>query len=135
MAMTTQITILNTNAQADGSFNVSGVFWLVPSGSVGSNPNFKSQVANPPADVVTMLRVGTLIEEPFTTGLFAGGTVTADVRTTVQDMYASAQAVLTAQSVLVDLVGTSFDGASWNAPITGSLTSQTKIGSQYTHRT
>jgi hypothetical protein len=128
--MTMQVYVLSTNTQADGSFSVSGVFWLVaPTNRVVPIPTFRSQVPQIAAADLLSLRQGTLVEQPFTSDLFDPSAVAADVESTLASLYSAAQSALTALGPTVSgLVGLTFDGATWttaSAPSAAWITGQT----------
>lgn len=114
--MSIQIIILNTNNHADGSFSVSGVFWLVaPSDLIVPTPTFKSQVYNITASQLLLLQNGTLVEQSFSTGLYPSGTSLADVQTNLQSLYTSAQSALdNLTPPSSGFVGAVFDGTTWS---------------------
>ena len=114
-----KITILSTTTQADGSFSVSGVFWLTaPSNRIVPISTFISQVPQVSDADHLLLRQGSRVETPFTSGLFAAETVLADVHTTLQGMYDEAQTTLdSANPTLSGLIGASFDGATWSGGV------------------
>lgn len=112
--MTTRITVLRSEAVADGSFSVSGVFWLdPPANNVVPHPRFQSVVPNPDDAHLAMLRSGELVEEQFTTGLMPPATSVEEVRAILQEMFSESQAELSAASQQADIVGAQFDGTSW----------------------
>lgn len=133
---TTQITILNTNTQVDGSFTVSGVFWLVaPTDNVIQIPTFQSLVTNIDSATLLALQAGTLVEIAFNSGLFPVGTITADVETALMDQYSTAQTALTNNSPQISgLIGLTYDGSSWNTPIVPTFIPSVVIAPQYTKR-
>ena len=93
--MANQISILNTHIQSDGSFYVSGVFWLTtPTSNVVPNPNFTSVVPFIDNSTAMSLKYGTLTEQPFNTGLFASGTTSAQVQAEIQSQFTVAQTQL-----------------------------------------
>ena len=112
--MTIQIVVLNTNTSnsSDGSFLVSGVFWLAASGNYIPAPNFKSQVPFIDNADLQSLQVGTIVEQYFTTGQYPSGTSWASVQTDLQAQYSAAQASLTGSvSPLVNVVGNIYDSS------------------------
>jgi hypothetical protein len=120
--MANQIVVLSTTVNpVDSSFNASGVFWLVvPTNNVVPYPGFKSQV--PFIDQVTLgqLRLGTLLEQAFTSGLFASGTTLATVQASLETQYTTAQTALNnAASPLSGLIATEYTGSAWVAETTG----------------
>jgi hypothetical protein len=114
--MSLQIIILNTNSQADGSFYISGVFWLTaPASLILPIPSFKSQVSNITASQLTELQNGNIVEVPFNTGLYASGTTLDDAKTDLQSLYDSAQTKLNNSTPpSTGFIGAVFDGASWS---------------------
>lgn len=114
--MSLQIIILNTHNQTDGSFYVSGVFWLVaPLNLIIPSPSFKSQVTNIIAAQLLLLQNGTLVERIFHTGLYVSGTSLEDIKTDLQSLYTSSQAELDSFSPPSSgFVGSVYDGASWS---------------------
>ena len=137
--MSLQIIILNTSSQPDGSFSVSGVFWLTPpSNNIVPLPNFKSAVPFIDASNLSSLQYGNLVEQTFNSGLFAPGTDLADAQTAVQNQFNTTQTNLTnANSPLSGLIGNVFDGYSnaWSSTNPFLPISKVKIASQYTQRT
>lgn len=114
--MSLKIIILNTNNQSDGSFSISGVFWLTaPESLTIPLPSFKSQVANITSTQLTALQNGTIVETHFNTGLYPSGTTLADVKIDLQSLYDSAQTKLN-NSIppSTGFVGAVFDGTSWS---------------------
>jgi hypothetical protein len=116
--MSNQIVILSSVTQPDGSFSVSGVFWLTaPSNAVVPNPAFSSQNPNIDATTLISLQTGSLVEQPFTTGLFASGTNLASVQSSLTTQYSAAQTALNATNPpLANLIGTVYSGAAWSTP-------------------
>jgi len=121
--MTYQIITLSSNTQSDGSFSVSGIFWLVaPTNLVVPRPNVVSQFSNITSAQLLLLRNGTVVEQAFTTGLYASGTSLASVESDLQSQYTAAQTVLNnAAPVASGLVGIAYDGSSWTTPTTPVL--------------
>ena len=117
--MASKIVVLSTTTQADGSFAASGVFWLTaPSNNVVPNPSAHSQNPDVPDDTLIELRSGTLVEQPFTSGLFVSGTSLDDVRTSLLASYTAAQAALDATNPpMTSLVGSAFDGTTWTTGV------------------
>lgn len=114
--MSLKIIILNTNNQADGSFSVSGVFWLVaPASLTIPLPDFKSQVKNITSSQLTELKNGTIVEVSFNTGLYPSGTSLSDTKTDLQSLYDGAQTKLD-NSVPPSngFIGAVFDGNDWS---------------------
>jgi len=114
--MSLQIIIINTNNQLDGSFSISGVFWLTaPESLTIPSPSFKSQVTNITSAQLAALQNGTIVESHFNTGLYPTGTTVADVKTDLQSLYDVAQAKLN-NSIppSTGFVGAVFDGTSWS---------------------
>ena len=134
--MTLEIIILNTNSQPDGSFSVSGVFWLVPSNNFVPLPTFVSQVPFVDSTNLLLLRSGQLVEQSFITGLYASGTILSSVQTDLQSQFTTAQTNLTnSASPLVGAIGDNYNGTTWSTSnpftpayptsqvITGTITS------------
>jgi hypothetical protein len=134
--MANQITILNSNIRSDGSFTVSGVFWLVtPTNSIVPNPNFKSQVSFIDANTLLSLQYGTLTELPFTSGLFNAGTTLSEVQSYLQQEFNTAQQNINDTSAAISgLVGTVFDGTSWNSSNVFGNLSKTVLSDHHTKR-
>lgn len=116
--MTLQIVNLSSTTQPDGSFSISGVFWLTaPANAVIPIPNFVSQNPNVDSATLVALQTGTLVEQPFNSGLFASGTVLATVQAALQAQYTAAQSALSSTNPpLGSLIGSVFDGATWATP-------------------
>lgn len=116
--MSIQIIILSSMTQPDGSFTVSGVFWLVtPSNNITPNPKAKSLVSNIDTANLTALQNGTMVEETFTSGGFASGTSSADVQSALQTLFSTAQTALNnTNSPITGLVGTAYNGSAWATP-------------------
>jgi hypothetical protein len=120
--MSNQIVPLSTSPNAaDGSFSVSGVFWLaVPANNVVPFPGFVSRVPFIDQATLTALRAGTLVEQGFTSQLFASGTSLATVQAALVTAYGTAQAALTATaSPLSGLVASEYTGSAWVAVASG----------------
>jgi hypothetical protein len=124
MPASQQIVVLNVAGQLDGSFQVSGVFWLVtPTNNVVPNPLVRSLVANITVSDLSALRAGTTLEVPFNTtgflsnaGSFPPGTTLATVQSALQAQYTVVQNQLnTTNTPLANLVETSYNGTSWAA--------------------
>ena len=152
--MTAQISILNTGAfESDGSFAVTGVFWLAPSNNFIPLPNFVSQVPFIDPIDLGLLQSGQLIEQSFNSGLFPSGTSLASVESYLQSLYSTAQATLTGDafpiSGVVGLIYDSVNGwtsttpfvpispvlsvgtlGSLNATVQVSITNQQSVGVQ-----
>jgi len=114
--MANQIVVLNTSINPiDSSFSVSGVFWLVvPTNNVVPLPYFKSQVPFIDQGTLGQLRLGTLLEQAFTSGLFPSGTTLATVQAELQTMYTAAQTALNnAACPLASLIATEYTGSAW----------------------
>ena len=113
--MSNQVVILSTESFPDNSFVVSGVFWLtVPANSVTPTLNFQSRVAVVDQVTLAALRLGTLVEQPFTSIQYPAGTTQNAVQTEVLGQFAAAQAIVTASASPVSgLVGTAYTGSSW----------------------
>jgi hypothetical protein len=130
-----QIHIQNSNVYPNGSYTLSGYFWLTVSSSIAiPNEKFVSQVHNVPSDAYVMLQAGTLLEKQFTTGLFSQGTPTDDVRAKLLEMYANAQLIVDNSSVSAGLVGTFFDGTTWQTTAPLSIKPSVNLGTQYIQR-
>jgi hypothetical protein len=114
--MTNKITILKTNNQPDGSFSISGVFWLnAPSNLIILSPLFKSQVPNTTADQLSLLKNGIIVEQSFNTGLYISGTTLDDIKTDLQSLYAEAQNNLNNSAPNSNgFIGAIFDGYTWS---------------------
>jgi len=123
--MTLQIIILNTNTQSDGSFYISGVFWLTaPSNNIVKLPDFQSQVPFIDQTNLTLLQNGVLVEQPFGSGLFAAGTALSDVQSALESQFAAAQTTLNnTATVISGLIGSNYNGTSWSnsSPFAPSL--------------
>jgi hypothetical protein len=131
--MATQITVLKTNTQSDGSFSVSGVFWLAANANnIIPAPMFVSKVPSVPSDIACMLQCGTLVEIPFETGLFNPTTPISSVQSFVQNMYAREQSAIASASYISGLVGSSFDGSTWSQG--ASSLASVKVCTQFTQR-
>jgi hypothetical protein len=124
MTISQQIIVLNVAGELDGSFQVSGVFWLVtPANDVVANPLLRSEVPNILVSDLAYLRAGTNIEVPFNTqtflstgGTFPPGTTLAAVQTALQAQYTVVQNQLnTTNPVLSNLIETSYNGTSWTS--------------------
>lgn len=114
--MTLQIIILNTSSQPDGSFSVSGVFWLTaPSNNIIPLPTFQSQVPYIDSSNLSLLQSGQLVEQSFNSGLFASGTILSAVQSALQTQFTAAQTTLTSSnSPLSGLIGSVYTGSVWN---------------------
>lgn len=136
--MSLQIIILNTNSQPDGSFSVSGVFWLTtPSNNIVSIPNFQSQVPFIDPTNLLSLQYGNLVEQPFNSGLFAPGTSLSDVQNSLQNLFNIAQNNLTnTNSPISGLVGSVYDGylGAWSSSNPFISNNKLEISSQHTRR-
>jgi hypothetical protein len=134
--MTLKIVILNTNNQSDGSFSVSGIFWLeAPTNNIIPKPDFKSQVPFIDENHNTLLQYGKLIEEPFKSGLFPVNTSIEDVKVSLQTDYNSVQEKLNnSANQNLDLSNLVFDGYTWSSNNPFSPNNTVKISSQYTQR-
>jgi hypothetical protein len=112
-----QIVVLSSSTQADGSFTVSGVFWLTtPANKVVPHPTFKSTIPQVSSADLLSLQQGTITETPFTSGLFPPDTAIADVRTVLETMLTDAQVALDATNPPVaGLVGATFNGTTWGS--------------------
>ena len=127
--MPLQIVILSTSTQPDKSFSASGVFWLVaPYNNIVPRPKFQSSVPFIDQESLFALRSGTIIEETFSSGLFAEDASVATIQSTLQEMYNAAQVALNSNaSALNGLIGAVFDGYSWGATSAGLQESSKKI--------
>lgn len=136
--MSLQIIILNTNSQLDGSFSVSGVFWLTaPINNIVPLPNFQSQVPFIDSNNLLSLQYGNIVEQTFNSGLFISGTILSDVQTSLQSQFNDAQQALNSiNSPISNLIGRVFDGytSSWNSSNPFVSVSKVKISPQYTQR-
>ena len=114
-----KIVILSSTKESDGSFTVSGAFWLnAPTNSVIAKPDFKSKYHNIDSSTLTAIKTGTLLEQTFTTGLFDAGTTLDVVQSTIASMYDAAQANLISEDPpVLNLIGSSFDGTNWSSVI------------------
>lgn len=66
MSASFQIITLRTIGTIDGSFEVTGIFWLsVPVGSAVANQNFKSAFPGISPSDLALLQTGSIIEQPF----------------------------------------------------------------------
>ena len=119
--MSNQIVVLNASTSADGSFSVSGVFWLVaPANNVVPRPQFSSQVPFVDQATLNALRAGTLVEQSFSTGFYPPGTSLATIQAALQVQYTAAQAAVTsAASPLAGLVATEYTGSGWVSTASG----------------
>jgi hypothetical protein len=128
MANKVVIQKITMNPSGDGSFTVSGVFWLVvPVNSAIPVPQFKSQVQSIDDSTLSDLRFGNLIEKAFVSGYFPAGTDNSDVLTALQNMFNADQTVLTSSaSSASGLIGLEFDGSSW-APASASQSTFTPV--------
>ena len=121
--MSNRIVVLGTylNPAGDGSFTVSGVFWLtVPASNVVPYPQLQSQVPFIDQNTLSQLRLGTLLEQSFTTGYFLSGTTLASIQTALQTQFTTAQTALTNNaSPLAGLVGTEYTGSAWVSVASG----------------
>lgn len=119
--MTLQIIILNTQTNpVDSSFSVSGVFWLTAtSTSIIPIPSFKSIFTNITSDQLLALQNGTIVETPFTTGLYPSGTSLNSVQTDLQNQYSIAQTNLNNLAPVSNgFVSVVYDGYTWSTPST-----------------
>lgn len=116
--MTYELIILNSNTLSDGSFSVSGVFWLTaPSTLIVPNPSIKSQFSQITSAELMSLQAGTLVEQAFTTSLYASGTSLATVQSDLSSRFSAAQTALNnAAPVISSLVGIAYDGTNWTTP-------------------
>ena len=116
--MTLQIIILDSGVQVDGSFVVTGVFWLVaPINSIIAIPNFKSEVRNIAVSDLFLLRTGVIVEQKFNSGLFVVGTTITTVQSSLQAQFDDAQATLnSSDAVLTGIINSVFDGTTWAQP-------------------
>jgi hypothetical protein len=116
--MTLQITILSTQTQSDGSFCVSGVFWLVaPTSKIVSTPLFKSSVPQISDSDLSALRAGTIVERSFVSGLFDSSVTLSDVQVQLETLYTETQTTFTNSGTpITGLVGLLYDGSAWTNP-------------------
>lgn len=121
--MTNQITILNSATSPDGSFYVTACFWLIaPSNEIIPLPTFTSQNQNVDSATLLALRLGTLVEQIYTSGLYISGTTQAAVQSDLQTQYTAAQTALNnTNPPIASLIGRAYDGASWTTPAPASF--------------
>lgn len=115
--MALQIIILSTQSNpTDGSFSVSGVFWLTaPTNNIVPLPGFQSQVPFIDITNLALLQAGTIVEQQFNSGLFASGTIAGDVQVALQDLLTTAQTNLTnSNSPISGLIGSVYNGSTWS---------------------
>ena len=114
--MTLQIITLQTNTLSDGSFSVSGVFWLTaPSTFIIPIPTIKSAVPTITQAQLALLQNGTIVEQSFNTGLYPSGTSLSTVQTDLQTQYTNAQNALNSAAPTTNgFVGMAFDGYNWS---------------------
>jgi hypothetical protein len=114
---TFQIITIGGTTQADGSFSVSGVFWLTsPTNNVVPSPSRTSVVPGILAADLAALRSGAIVEQPFTTGQYASGTTQATVDADLQTRFTAAQTALNnTNPALATAVLRAFNGATWAA--------------------
>jgi hypothetical protein len=102
-----------------GTFQVSGVFWLVPpANAVVPILNFRSLVHGLAASDLDLLRLGAIVEQPFTsTTVFASGATQATVDAALQTQYTTAQTALTnsTSTAPATAVPRAFNGSTWGA--------------------
>jgi hypothetical protein len=128
MAATFPIITLSVSANADGSFVVSGVFWLTaPANAQVPNPTAPSLVSGIAATDLAAIRAGTVVEQGFTTGAYASGTTQATVDADLQARFTAAQNALTNPGLSTAL-RRAFNGTTW-AAYTGVI-SGVPIGGQ-----
>lgn len=134
--MSLKIIILSTNSQPDGSFSVSGVFWLdAPSNNIIPLPKFDSQVPFIDPQNLLSLQSGVIVEQSFNSGLFVSGTILADVQTALQSQFDTAQTALNnTNSPLNGLIGNVFDGNAWSTTNPFASFVGLDISDQYTQR-
>ena len=134
--MPLQIIILNTNSQSDGSFSVSGVFWLnSPPNNIIPVPDFQSQVPFIDPSNLLSLRYGNIVEQSFNSGLFESQTSSSEVQSSLQIQYDEAQVLLNnTNSPVSGLIGSVFDGQSWKSSNPFTYNDATSLASQYTQR-
>ena len=125
--MTYQIIVLNTFSESDGSFDISGVFWLVPTNNLVPQPTLKSQVPFIDESDLLSLQTGVLVEQPFDSGLFPSGTSLATAEAYIQTLYTAAQSALIAAQSPVSVVGNTYNGSIWSSssPFTPSAVNVT----------
>src|SRR5580700_3752468 len=106
---------------ADGSFSYSGYFWLqVPANNVVPAPGAGSNVPYVDQATRAAIRLGTIVEVPFTTPLFTSGSTQAQVQAQMDAQYAAAQAALNnAASPLAGIIGTAYTGGAWTSLASG----------------
>jgi hypothetical protein len=110
-----QIIILNSNTQPDGSFVVTGVFWLTANtNNIIPLPNFVSAVPFIDITDLKLLQAGTIVEQAFNSGCLVSGTTLASVQADLQTLYTAAQTSLgSLNPPLANMVGTVYNGTSW----------------------
>ena len=114
--MSKQIAVTGIQPTYDGAFQVAGVFWLAtPASMVEPDPEFQSRVPFIDPDTLAALQRGTLTEQWFETGQYNADATLDFVQADLIAQYGAAQEMLTENApALVGLVGTLFDGSSWN---------------------
>lgn len=117
-----QIITLSASGQADGSFTVSGVFWLTaPTNGVVPQPNARSNVSGISNSDLSALRAGSIVEQTFTSAVFGPGTSQATVDAALQALFTTAQNNLNNFNLaLATVINRAFSGASW-AAFTGKV--------------
>lgn len=110
-----QVVTTGGTTQPDGSFSVAGVFWLAaPSNAVVPAPAAVSVVPGVLASDLAALRAGAIVEQAFTTGLYASGTTQAAVDADLLARFTAAQNVLNAGNpALATAVLRAYNGSSW----------------------
>lgn len=95
MAATFQTITLSSIGEADGSFAVSGVFWLnAPANAQIPQPTATSAVTGIAQSDLAAIRSGAVVEQSFTTTPFAPGTAQATVDTAIDALANAAQTAL-----------------------------------------
>ena len=114
---TFQIVTLGCTTQADGSFFVSGVFWLTaPPNKIAPAPSAKSVVPGILASDLAAIQSGTIVEQSFVTGQYTSGTAQATVDADIQARFTTAQAALTTTNpALATAILRAFNGVAWTA--------------------
>ena len=116
--MSLQIIILNTVTNStDGSFSVSGLFWLTaPSTLTVPAPLFNSQFPNITSAQLALLQAGALVETQFTTGLYINGTDISTIQSDLQNQYNNAQTNLNNTAPPTSgFAGFVYDGYTWSS--------------------
>jgi len=125
MAADFPVITLNCTTQGDGSFIVSGVYWLTaPANAIVPRPSFVSAVPGISASELAALRAGTVVEQPFTSGAYPSGTsqatVDADLVNATPPLPAygftvAQNSLNSANPALSTAVGRAYNGSTWGA--------------------